>query len=65
MEVVQLMGLGWNLGNTLEACGDWIKGTEVRQYETAWGNPETTREIIQAAKRRGSPPCASPWLGRT
>ncbi len=53
MEVVQLMGLGWNLGNTLEACGDWIKGTEVRQYETAWGNPETTREIIQAAKAAG------------
>jgi endoglucanase len=53
MAVVRRMGLGWNLGNTLEACGDWIKGGEVRNYETAWGNPETTKEIIDAVKASG------------
>jgi endoglucanase len=53
MAVVRRMGLGWNLGNTLEACGDWIKGGEVRNYETAWGNPETTKEIIDAVKAAG------------
>jgi len=53
MAVVRRMGLGWNLGNTLEACGDWIKGGEVRNYETAWGNPETTQEIIDAVKAAG------------
>ncbi len=53
MEVVKRMGLGWNLGNTMEACGDWIKPGDIRNYETAWGNPETTREIIGAIKAAG------------
>ena len=53
MQVVKQMGLGWNLGNTMEACGDWIKGTQVRQYETAWGNPETTKEMIDKVKSSG------------
>lgn len=52
-EVVRVMGLGINLGNTMEACGDWIQGGEVRNYETAWGQPETTREIIQGFKKAG------------
>jgi endoglucanase len=53
VEVVRRMGLGINLGNTMEACGDWIKGNEVRNFETAWGQPETTREIIQGFKKAG------------
>ncbi len=53
MEVVRLMGLGWNLGNTMEACGDWINGQDVSNYETAWGNPETTREMFHALKVAG------------
>jgi len=52
-EVAKEMGLGWNLGNTLEACGDWINGSTVKQYETAWGNPETTEDIIKAVKSNG------------
>lgn len=53
MEVVQRMGFGWNLGNTMEACGDWIKGGQVVNYETAWGNPETTEAMIQKIKSYG------------
>jgi len=53
VEAVRKMGLGWNLGNTMEACGDWIKGQEVINYETAWGNPETTREMIAKIKASG------------
>lgn len=53
MEVVRRMGLGWNLGNTMEACGDWITGTQVRDFETAWGNPETTKEIIDEIQAAG------------
>src|SRR5687767_7862723 len=35
--------LGWNLGNTLEAqCG-----------ETAWGNPLTTQQLINAVQAAG------------
>jgi endoglucanase len=51
-ELVRRMGLGWNLGNTMEAIKD-PKGTTVRDYETAWGNPETTREMIGRIKASG------------
>lgn len=47
------MGIGWNLGNTLEATGDWIKGTSVSDYETAWGNPVTTKAMIDGIKASG------------
>lgn len=44
-EFVKLMGVGWNLGNTLEATGD-PKFTRISQFETSWGNPLTTKEMI-------------------
>lgn len=37
------VGMGWNLGNTLESAGG----------ETAWGNPKTTREMIHAVREAG------------
>ncbi len=52
-EVVQRMGLGWNLGNTMECAGAWIKGPQVRSFETAWGNPETTQEMIDRIQEAG------------
>jgi endoglucanase len=47
MELVWDMGIGINLGNTLEACGDWIRGSIVLQYEMAWGSPIITEELIK------------------
>ncbi len=49
------MRIGWNLGNTLDSNGAWIakQGGTPRHYETAWGNPATTPEIIQAVKDAG------------
>ena len=47
MKYVQNFGLGINLGNTFEACGEWISKDEVKNFETAWGSPIITREIIQ------------------
>lgn len=48
--------MGWNLGNSLESCSgnwdydryDWINvgETDYNKWETAWGNPVTTREMI-------------------
>jgi len=35
--------LGWNIGNTLEATGG----------ETAWGNPQVTKALIDAVKANG------------
>ncbi|MBP5363568.1 MAG: glycoside hydrolase family 5 protein [Ruminococcus sp.] len=46
-EVVNEMGIGINLGNTFESCGDWIDSSSVSNYEKAWGSPEITPEIIQ------------------
>jgi endoglucanase len=45
------MGIGWNLGNTLEATG--IKGTSVREFETCWGNPITTKAMFDGIKAAG------------
>ncbi|MFP4016857.1 MAG: glycoside hydrolase family 5 protein, partial [Halanaerobiales bacterium] len=53
MELVKDMGIGWNLGNTLEACGDWIHGSSVSSYERAWGNPVTTKEMIDGIEKAG------------
>lgn len=46
-EIVKEMGIGINLGNTFESCGDWINGSTVTAYETAWGSPVITQEMIQ------------------
>lgn len=44
-EVVVDMGLGINLGNTMESCG--VSGDTVTAFETGWGSPVITRETIQ------------------
>jgi endoglucanase len=62
MELVRDMGIGINLGNTMEACGDWIEEVdkqwgdgimEVKDYETAWGSPIITQEMIQGMANEG------------
>ena len=49
MAFVRDMGIGINIGNTLDAIGTetWIAG------ETGWGNPEITPDFIQALKNYG------------
>ncbi|MDE7223435.1 MAG: glycoside hydrolase family 5 protein [Acetatifactor sp.] len=49
MELVKEMRIGWNLGNTLDAVGSGVGVTS----ETAWGNPKTTQEIIDAVIDQG------------
>ncbi len=46
-EIVEAMGAGWNLGNQLEAS---ISGVP---YETAWGNPTISENLIKAVKAAG------------
>lgn len=53
IEFVKDMGVGWNLGNTLEACGGWINKSSIRNFETAWGNPVTEKEIFRKLKDSG------------
>ncbi|MBQ9111790.1 MAG: glycoside hydrolase family 5 protein [Oscillospiraceae bacterium] len=56
MELVREMGIGINLGNTYESCGDWIAqwgdGTP-ESYETAWGSPVITQKMIQGYADEG------------
>ena len=62
MELVRDMGIGINLGNTMEACGDWIAEVDekwgdgiltVQDYETSWGSPLITQEMIQGMADEG------------
>lgn len=56
MELVRDMGIGINLGNTFDACGDWIAewgDGSVQSYETAWGSPVITKDIIQGYADEG------------
>ncbi len=52
-EVVKEMGIGINLGNTFESCGDWINASAVKNFETGWGSPEITKEMIQGIAKEG------------
>ena len=61
-EAVRKMGAGWNLGNSLDAnSGDrthmWIEASYATpapaNYETAWGQPVTTRALFRMFKEAG------------
>ena len=47
-QILEDMGIGWNLGNTLDAVGGSGLNTE-----TSWGNPKTTQQLIDAVKEAG------------
>ncbi len=49
MELMTELDLGWNLGNTLDATG----GNGTLESETSWGNPKTTKAMIDAVKAQG------------
>lgn len=51
-DFVNSMGIGWNLGNTLDPVDcNWV--SDDLSYETAWGNIKTTRELISFVKSEG------------
>ena len=55
VEATRLMGNGINLGNTMEAC-DYTRGhfsDDPTEYETCWGQPQTTPEMLAAMKAAG------------
>lgn len=62
MELVKDMGIGWNLGDTLDVCqadrdGDGRVNEHVGEGEkvdeTLWGNPKATAELFSALKEDG------------
>ncbi len=50
-EITEEMQIGWNLGNTLDATS--ALSNPGLSSETAWGNPVTTKEMIDAVKAKG------------
>lgn len=53
-DVMNDMTIGWNLGNTLDSTNDSIfKTAKATKWETAWGNPVTTEELIQTVINEG------------
>ncbi len=47
--IIEDMGLGWNLGNSLDSTGS--NGADAQ--ETSWGNPRVTESLIKAVKAKG------------
>ena len=60
-QAVKNMGVGWNLGNTLDANNQTISditndaywGQQGLESETCWGQPFATQEFIQMMKKAG------------
>ncbi|MCM1569749.1 MAG: glycoside hydrolase family 5 protein [Roseburia sp.] len=48
-ELLSQLNVGWNLGNTLDAFGAGNSPSD----ETYWGNPKTTKEMIDAVAEQG------------
>ena len=54
IQIADDMGLGWNLGNTLDAHSEAPEGaTDPEAFETCWGNPVTTKVMIDKIKENG------------
>lgn len=60
-ELTSNMKIGWNLGNSLDALGSGMSS------ETAWGNPKTTKAMIDDIKAQGFNTIRIPvsWGGHT
>lgn len=52
MVFLRQMGVGWNLGNTLDAYRDWAGGDEM-SIEAAWCGVLTTEDMIEAVRAAG------------
>lgn len=56
-DVINSIQIGWNLGNTLDSTNyqrQYLgEAKSVEYYETLWGNPVTTKEMIDKVKEAG------------
>lgn len=52
-EITEEMGVGWNLGNSLDSNNSGFYSGNIYDYETQWGNPVVTQSLIDAVKSKG------------
>ena len=52
-DAVKNMGVGWNLGNTLDAADASKTWTTTAEHETCWGQPVTKPELMKMMKEAG------------
>ena len=52
-EAVKNMGVGWNLGNTLDANDATKTWKSTEEHEICWGQPVTKPELIKMMKEAG------------
>lgn len=53
VELVKDMKIGWSLGNTLDAGNESNRAQSPETIEKSWGNPVTTKEMIDEVKKAG------------
>ena len=53
IEIAADMGVGWNLGNTFDSHDGTNHKSLGLGAETYWGNPKTTKALIDAVKAKG------------
>ena len=54
MDIVKDMKIGWNIGNTLDSTRTDITRIDAPyKFETAWGNPKVTQEMVDAVLDAG------------
>ena len=58
-QITEEMGLGWNLGNSLESTGlltnSYYQGKTyaITEFEKYWGNPAVTKNLVKTVKAKG------------
>lgn len=53
-DITSQMVIGWNLGNSLDSTNDNLTmDSSPKKFAMAWGNPEPTKELIEAVKNGG------------
>jgi endoglucanase len=53
LDLVDELVIGWNLGNTFDAHSATLKDPTPEKQETLWGNPVTTKAMIDTLKDAG------------
>lgn len=53
VDFVKNMGMGWNLGNTLDATNGNTTSNQGLSSETCWSQPYTTQDMIKAVRAAG------------